>query len=250
MPLYLEDVQLQQQQAVPQNDSDQDGDNRNDVDATTPTVLLPTNKSGLMLGSLTISDADGATDYQPFEIEVSTRTFEVEWKTEEVEINREGYLEQGSTWEEVINPGSKGRIIAFYAVLELAQEIGPPDNFTLELQIPTDGYKKSAKTEGGNLTANETSRAELEREAINPLGEDGTYSADSREEVLALLLNKPGERTAQGDWIWKILAEQADPDPPENCPAPTLCFDPDPGNDWSLEVIIIIQTPELTEIAV
>ena len=226
-------------------DSDNDGDNRNDVDAITPTVLLPTNKSGVKLGSLTISDGNGATDYQSFEIDVATRTFEVKWETQELEVNREGYLEQGSSWEDVITPGLESRIISFQAVLELAREPGPQDNFTLKLQIPTDGYKSSAKTEGGNFTANETSKAEMERGKINPVGEDGTYTGDSEEEVLAQLLNKPGERAAQGEWIWTIFCDQADPDP---------LFDGmqdlDPGNDWTLEVIIIIQTPNLTEVAV
>ena len=50
-------------------DSDKDGDLRNDIDAITPTVLLPTNNSGKKLGSLTISDGDGATQYKSFEIE-------------------------------------------------------------------------------------------------------------------------------------------------------------------------------------
>ena len=57
-------------------DTDRDGDNRNDADAITSSVLLPTNNSGTKRGSVTISDGDGATDYQAFEIEISTRTFE------------------------------------------------------------------------------------------------------------------------------------------------------------------------------
>ena len=226
-------------------DTDKDGDNRNDVDAITPTVLLPTNNSGTKRGSLTISDGDGATDYQSFEIEISTRTFEVEWITEEITMDRDGYLDQGNSWEESINPGVEGRIISFYAILELDQELGPQDNFTLELSIPNDGYSKSAKTQGGNITANETSKAEMDRYAINPAGEDGTYTADSAEEVLALLLDKPGFRTAQGEWEWTIFAQQADPDPLiEGFP------DPDPGNDWTLQVVIEIQIPVLTEVAV
>ena len=160
-------------------------------------------------------------------------------------MDRDGYLDQGNSWEESINPGVEGRIISFYAILELDQELGPQDNFTLELSIPNDGYSKSAKTQGGNITANETSKAEMDRYAINPAGEDGTYTADSAEEVLALLLDKPGFRTAQGEWEWTIFAQQADPDPLiEGFP------DPDPGNDWTLQVVIEIQIPVLTEVAV
>ena len=226
-------------------DSNNDGDNRNDADAITSSVLLPTNKSGTKLGSLTISDGDGASKYTTFELEISTRTFEVEWKTEQISFSWDEYLDQGSSWEETITPGLEGRIISFSAVLELDQELGPQDNFTLQLDISEDGYKKSAKTEGGNITANETSKAEMERFAINPNGEDGTYTADFADDVLQQLLNKPGYRNGQGEWTWTIFAQQADPDPLfDGLP------DPDPGNDWTLEVVIEIQIPILTEIAV
>tara|TARA_B100000925_G_scaffold68234_1_gene46946 strand:+ start:550 stop:1716 length:1167 start_codon:yes stop_codon:yes gene_type:complete len=226
-------------------DSNNDGDNRNDVDAITQTVLLPTNKSGTKRGSLIISDGDGAAQYTSFELEISTRTFEVEWRTERILLEWDGYLDQGTSWEETIVPGLEGRIISFSAVLELDQELGPQDNFTLQLEIFNDGYRKSAKTEGGNITANETSKAELDRYAINPVGEDGTYTADFAEDVLQQLLDKPGFRNGQGDWTWTIFAQQADPDPLfEGLP------DPDPGNDWTLEVIIELQVPVLTEIAV
>ena len=226
-------------------DSNNDGDNRNDVDAITSSVLLPTNKSGTKRGSLTISDGDGASQYTTFELEISTRTFEVEWKTEQISFSWDEYLEQGSSWEETITPGLEGRIISFSAVLELDQELGPQDNFTLQLDISEDGYKKSAKTEGGNITANETSKAEMDRFGINPNGEDGTYTADFADDVLQQLLNKPGFRNGQGEWTWTIFAQQADPDPLfDGLP------DPDPGNDWTLEVVIEIQIPILTEIAV
>lgn len=226
-------------------DSNKDGDNRNDVDAITSTVLLPTNKSGTKRGSLIISDGDGAEQYISFELEISTRTFEVEWKTQQLKISWDGYLDQGNSWEETINPGLDGRLISFSAVLELQQELGPQDNFTLQLEIPDDGYRKTVKTEGGNITANETSKAEMDRFGINPLGEDGTYTADFAEDVLRQLLEKPGYRNGQGEWLWTIIAQQADPDPLiEGLP------DPDPGNDWTLEVIVELQVPVLTEIAV
>ena len=225
-------------------DSNNDGDNRNDVDAITATVLLPTNQSGTKRGSLIISDGDGAEKYASFELEISTRTFEVEWRTEQISLTWDGYLDQGKSWEETINPGLEGRILTFSAVLELDQELGPQDNFTLQLEIIEDGYRKSAKTEGGNITANETSKAELDRYGINPAGEDGTYTADFAEDVLEQLLNKPGFRNGQGNWTWTIFAQQADPDPLfEGLP------DPDPGNDWTLEVVIEIQVPVLIEIA-
>ena len=185
-------------------DSNNDGDKRNDVDAITPSVLLPTNKSGTKRGSLIISDGDGAMKYTSFELEISTRTFEVEWVSQQIKLTWDGYLEQGTSWEESINPGLEGRLISFTAVLELEQELGPQDNFTLQLEIPDDGYRKSVKTEGGNITANETTKAEMERFAINPQGEDGTYTADFAEDVLQQLLAKPGYRNGQGEWTWTV----------------------------------------------
>ena len=74
-------------------------------------------------------------------------------------LSWDGYLEQGASWEETINPGLEGRILSFEAVLELDQELGPQDNFTLQVEIFDDGYRKSAKTDGGNITANETAKS-------------------------------------------------------------------------------------------
>ena len=224
-------------------DSDSDGDQRNDIDATTSTVLLPTNNSGKIRGSLVVSDGNGAAISETFTIEIVTRTFEVEWVTEEISFNWNDYLEQGNQWEDSISPGNEGRVIDFIATLELEQELGPQDNFTLSLLIENDNYKKTVQTEGGNITANETAKAIMERDSINPAGENGIYTADSEEELFNRLLGQAGSRTAQGVWTWTVFAQQADPDSLID----TLP-DPDPGNDWDLEVIITIMRPELTEV--
>ncbi len=224
-------------------DSDADGDQRNDIDATTPTVLLPTNSSGKMKGSLVISDVDGATVTETFSIEIISRSFEVEWVTEELTFTWSDYLEQGNQWEDSISPGKEGRVMEFIATLQLEQELGPQDNFTLSLLIENDNYKKTVQTEGGNITANETAKGIMERDSINPAGENGIYTADSEEELINLLLGQAGSRTAQGVWTWTVFAQQADPDSLID----TLP-DPDPGNNWDLEVIVTIMRPELTEI--
>ena len=225
-------------------DSDSDGDQRNDIDASTPTILLPTNRSGKIKGSLEISDGNGATAMESFTIEIKTRTFEVTWVSEEIVYTWKEYLEQGSQWEDSVEPGKNGRVIEYIATLQLEQELGPQDNFTLSILIENDNYEKTVQTEGGNITANETAKAIMERENINPAGEDGIFSADSQEDLLNLLLGQAGSRTAQGTWTWTVFAQQADPD----AIAP-LQPDPDPGNDWDLEVVIIVMSPKLTEIA-
>ena len=224
-------------------DSNSDGDQRNDIDATTPTVLLPTNSSGKIMGSLVISDGTGVSVSEYFTIEVTTRSFEVTWVTEELIFTWNDYLEQGSQWEDSISPGDNGRIMEYTATLELEQELGPQDNFTLTLFIENDKYEKTVQTEGGNITANETAKATMDRDGINPEGENGIYTADSEEDLMNLLVGQAGARTGQGVWTWTVFAQQADPDP-----LIEGMLDPDPGNDWDLEVIVIVMSPVLTEI--
>ena len=224
-------------------DSDSDGDLRNDIDATTPTVLVPTNESGKILGSLVISDGTEASVSESFTIEITSRTFEVKWVTEELTFTWDDYLEQGSQWEDSISPGDLGRVMEYTATLQLEQELGPQDNFTLTLLIENDKYEKTVQTEGGNITANETAKATMDRDGINPLGEDGIFTADSEEALMNLLVGQAGSRTAQGVWTWTVFAQQADPDPLIDG-----MIDPDPGNDWDLEVIVIVMSPVLTEI--
>ena len=224
-------------------DSDSDGDQRNDVDATTPTVLVPTNTSGKIMGSLVISDGTEASVSESFTIEITSRTFEVKWVTEELIFTWDDYLEQGSQWEDSISPGDLGRVMEYTATLQLEQELGPQDNFTLTLLIENDKYEKTVQTEGGNITANETAKATMDRDGINPLGEDGIFTADSEEALMNLLVGQAGSRTAQGVWTWTVFAQQADPDPLIDG-----MIDPDPGNDWDLEVIVIVMSPVLTEI--
>lgn len=224
-------------------DSDSDGDQRNDIDATTPTVLVPTNESGKILGSLVISDGTEASVSESFTIEITSRTFEVKWVTEELTFTWDDYLEQGSQWEDSISPGDLGRVMEYTATLQLEQELGPQDNFTLTLLIENDKYEKTVQTEGGNITANETAKATMDRDGINPLGEDGIFTADSEEALMNLLVGQAGSRTAQGVWTWTVFAQQADPDPIIDG-----MIDPDPGNDWDLEVIVIVMSPVLTEI--
>jgi hypothetical protein len=58
------------------------------------------------------------------------------------------------------------------------------------------------------------------------------------------LLNQPGQRFGQGDWIWEISADQCDPD------LPVDGVDPDTGNDWDLSVEFVILIPIVMETGV
>ena len=226
-------------------DSDNDGDPRNDVDATTDTVLVPTDTSGTITGSILLDDGNGATAQEVFNLEIMTRRYEVTWKTVEVEYSWDEYLAQGEEWQGNITPGVQGRVLDYEGVLTLAQDvIAPQDNFTLNLYIVDDNYKRTEQTAGENITSNESATASVADEGLNGFGEDGIFDSDSAEELMEFLLANPSARSGQGEWVWTVVAQQAEPDP-LFAGAP----DPDPGNDWTLTVMVKIHVPQLVEIA-
>lgn len=226
-------------------DSDGDGDGRNDVDSTENQVLLPTNKSGIYLGSVTIDDGQEGVLTEVFELNVSSRRFSVVWKEKVIEQTWSDYLAEGDEWSQEITPGSSGRIISYEAILELENDlIQPYDNFTLVVTVPEDNYQEKADTEGGNITANEDAKATLSEDKLNPLGSEGIYDSDNMEMVISMLLNEPGSAFGQPPWVLLVQALQSNPDS-----AIEILPDPDPGNDWTLTIKITIQEPVITEIA-
>lgn len=226
-------------------DSNGDGDTRNDIDSTEEIVYLPTDSSGTILGSLTVDDGEGGVALEQFTIEIQTRKFKVSWIQDTLEWNYDDYLAQGETWSDNMTPGDGVRIMAYEALLELDQDlVFPPDNFTLSVKVTEDAYKRSAQTSPGNVTRNETTMAELEDNELNPTPEDGIYDSDSAEELLGSLLSEPGARFGQGEWVWTIVAQNADPD--SVIPGTP---DPDGGNDYTLRIVITVLIPVLTEVA-
>ena len=226
-------------------DSDGDGDGRNDVDSTDAQTLLPTNKSGIYTGSLTVDDGQGGVVTEVFEINVSARQFNVEWKERTVEQTWSEYLNEGEEWTEEIMPGQQGRILSFEAILELENDvIQPYDNFSLLITIPKDGYNEEAQTEGGNVTQSENAKATITASDLNSKGLDEIIEADSKEMVLQVLLDRPGQNFGQSPWGLLVRALQTNPDS-------TVEFlpDPDPGNDWTLTLRIVVHEPVITEIA-
>ena len=227
------------------SDSDGDGDPRNDIDSTENRVYLPTESSGTILGSLSVDDNQGGIVNQQFSIEVQPRRYKVAWVENTLEWNYDEYLAQEETWSDNMTPGFGVRIIAYEALLELDQDILlPPDNFTLSLNVVDDGHRRSAQTSPGNVTQNESTKAEINASELNPVGPEGIFDADSEEQLLEGLLNEPGARFGQGEWIWTIYAQNSDPD--SILPGQP---DPDGGNDWTLTIIITVLTPVLTEVA-
>jgi PKD repeat protein len=226
-------------------DSDGDGDVRNDVDSSLNQVLLPTNRSGIYLGSVTIDDGQEGVLTEVFELNVSSRRFSVVWQQKVIEQSWSDYLAEGDEWRQEITPGSAGRIISYEAVLELENDLVQPyDNFTLLVTIPEDNYQEKSETEGGNITANENAKATISEDKLNPLGAEGIYDSDSIEMVIDMVLNQPGSAFGQSPWILIIQALQSNPDS-----VIEILPDPDPGNDWTLTIKITIQEPVITEIA-
>jgi len=226
-------------------DSDGDGDGRNDVDSTDSQVLLPTNKSGIYLGSVTIDDGQEGVLTEVFELNVSSRRFSVVWQQKTFEKSWSDYLVEGEEWSQEIMPGSSGRIISYEAILELENDlIQPNDNFSLVVAVPEDNYQDQADTEGGNITRNENAKATLSKEKLNPLGSEQIYDSDSIEMVIEMLLNEPGAAFGQSPWVLLVQALQTNPDS-----AIEFLPNPDEGNDWTLTIKVIIQEPVITEIA-
>jgi len=226
-------------------DSDGDGDGRNDVDSTEPQTLLLTNTSGLYVGSLTIDDGQGGVVTEVFEVNVSARQFNIEWKEKVVQQSWSEYLNEGEEWTEEILPGQQGRILSFEAVLELENDvIQPYDNFSLVISIPGDGFNEEAETEGGNITQSENAKATITANDLNSRGLDEVIEADSEEMVLRLLLDRPGQNFGQNPWVLFVRALQTNPDSNID-----ILPDPDPGNDWTLTLRIVVHEPVITEIA-
>jgi PKD repeat protein len=226
-------------------DSDGDGDGRNDIDSSENQVLLPTNKSGIYIGSVTIDDGQEGVLTEVFELNVSSRRFSVVWKEKVIEQSWSDYLAEGDEWSQEITPGFSGRIISYEAILELENDlIQPYDNFTLFVTVPEENYQERADTEGGNITANENAKATLSADKLNPSGAEGIYDSDNMEMVINMLLNEAGAAFGQSPWVLVVQALQSNPDS-----VIEVLPDPDPGNDWVLTIKITIQEPVITEIA-
>ena len=154
-------------------DSDGDGDTRNDVDSTEEIVYLPTESSGTIMGALTVDDGVGGVVSEQFTIEIQPRRFKVSWVQNTLEWSYDEYLAQGDSWSDNMTPGLDVRVMAYDAVLELDQDlVFPPDNFTLSLNIVDNGHRRSAQTSPGNVTRNESTMAELNASKLNPVAEE------------------------------------------------------------------------------
>ena len=173
-------------------DTNGDGDTRNDIDSTEPLVYVPTIPSGSIMGSLTVDDNEGGVASQQFSIDVQQRRYKVSWVQNSYEWEFDDYLAQGETWTQNMTPGIGVRILAYDALLELDQDfVLPPDNFTLSINIMDDGHRRSAETTPGNITRNESTMAELNASNLNPIPEGGVYDSDSADQLLESLLNEP-----------------------------------------------------------
>ena len=68
-------------------DSNGDGDTRNDIDSTEELVYIPTESSGSITGSLTVDDGVGGISSEQFTIEIQTRKYKVSWIQNTLEWN-------------------------------------------------------------------------------------------------------------------------------------------------------------------
>ena len=225
-------------------DTNSDGNFQNDVDETNSTLSFLADSSGDIRGSLTVIDDKGATSTTTWEIRILERSFNVTWRQQTMTVSWDGYLEQGESYEISHIPSQGSRIFGFNGTLTLARDIvpaqWPEDNFTMVVSVPESGWNAKVETKQDSPTTNST--GSIERTDMNPFPrEPTTYTADSPDALLEQLLLEPGARFGQGEWIWKLTADQADPDLIDQ-------IDPDPGNDWELEVEFIILVPVILEV--
>lgn len=225
-------------------DTNSDGNFQNDVDETNSTLSFLADSSGDIRGSLTVIDDKGATSTTTWEIRILERSFNVTWRQQTMTVSWDGYLEQGESYEISHVPSQGSRIFGFNGTLTLARDIvpaqWPEDNFTMLVSVPDSGWNAKVETKQDSPTTNST--GSIERTDMNPFpNEPTTYTADSPDALLEQLLLEPGARFGQGEWIWKLTADQADPDLIDQ-------IDPDPGNDWELEVEFIILVPVILEV--
>ncbi len=228
-------------------DSDLDGDTGNDVDSTETSVSLLLNNSGSRSGSVTITDDRGASITRQWTIDVFTRTWKVVWEERRLNFNWSGYLKQGDTWAESHVPGTDGRLLSVNATLTLEMDLlpimWPEDNFTLGIAVPDSSWNEEAQT--AQEDPSKPTTAYIEREAMNPRTEgEHVYSADHVEDLHALLLAEAGARFGQGEWVWSVRADDADPD------LPIDDIDPDEGNNWDLSVEFTVLIPRVSELSV
>jgi hypothetical protein len=226
-------------------DSNGDGDPSNDADDNDPAVDVIYSTSGNMSGVLTVIDDNGATTTQVWHLMVISRMFNVVWEEQIIHHEINDHTEQGESTIIEQLPGDGARIMQVNATLTLSRDLlpiqWPEDNFTLRVSIPLSGWSQSVQTTQENITLNST--ASINRASMNPNPDSGyTVSADSSQSVIQSLLNEPGARFGQGDWIWTIIADQCDPD--------ILIdgLDPDTGNDWSLVIEYRILIPRVSEV--
>ena len=225
-------------------DSDGDGDSRNDVDSTASSITMQLNKSGPFEGAVVVTDDRGATVREAFNINVSTRTWQVTWERQRLTEDWGGYLKQGESWTYSHEPGDAARLMEINATLTLEMDLFlqlPQDNFTLKLAVPVSGWDAESSTSQENITKAPT--AYIERDGMNPVPtESSTYQSDYPEDLLAFILGNPAARFGQGNWTWQVTADEADPD------FLVDDVDPDEGNDWRLEVEFVILVPRISEV--
>ncbi len=226
-------------------DDDMNGVPDDDVDAVGERVVLPTDTAQRFEGVLRVTDDQGGMVILPWNVTVDERMYKVRWVQRIETISRDGALDEGEIWSE--NLTMVGRIGGVNATLILALDPFfqlPQDNFTLSFEVPSEGWQQSEETQQENVTKNAT--AEIQRNSINAQPpEEEFISGISREEVLERVLSDPMLNVAWGTWTWMISADKADPD----CaiPNPSVPCDPDQGNDWELEIEIVLWVPVVTE---
>ena len=225
-------------------DSDADGDAGNDVDHEGSTWTGTRNVSGQLRVRITITDDMGASQSQDVSIDIVPRWWQVEWIERQIIFEWEDTTAEGESWELNQTPAQGLLILDVNASLILDQEqpgLWPADNFTLIVRVPRNSWSDSSETQQADPSSAPV--AWLERIGLNDQPQNGVHEADSVETLRTRLLDQPGSRFGNHEWLWEVRADQADPDGL----LPGLP-DPDTGNGWTLKVVYTVLEPVITEV--
>ena len=225
-------------------DSDSDGNPTDDIDSTEEIVTIPTDRSGMLSGSLRITDDIGAVAVKEWQITISTRTYEVRWNKRTIDYSWSGNLKAGEEWNSSHVPTLGAMIYTVNATLTLVSDGNPfgDENFTLSLALADNSW--SADAESFRPQPLEEAKANIARSEMNPIPEGtSVHDADSRALVLASLLSTYAV-FGSGEWHWVVFSEGFDTGLP---------FDPDqidPGNEWRLDLEFEVYEPAIVELGI
>ena len=210
-------------------------------------ATLSTTSSGIINGTLTLTDDKGSGSSKDFTLNVLTRNWKLTWELRTISppIEFSGKLSPGEEWNNTNIPGEGGIIYSVNATLTLDQQDGNPigdENFTLQLYVPIGGWSAESKATRPYQNIDFEAKAHIDRTEMNTVSSIPVeITADSTQEIMDTQF--PASSFGQGDWRWKIVYDSQSDDWLIDTPLSAF-YD----NQWSLEINFEIYYPVIVEL--